>query len=503
VTYEDRVPPHDLGAERAVISAAALSPEACDELLGILRPEDFYADPHRRIWGAVGALREAGEVVELTAIASRLLQTRGGGSDGLQAVGGPAALVEIVEATAAITNAALHARTVRDLARLRAAGLVFRRLHAESFGVEGDVGQWLQGAEAQVYAATAAEDSQDGGVWFRDDVREGLEDVERARTDGGRTLGITTGFRCLDDHLGGLASGDLWFVAGRPGQGKTALADAIVEASAEQGFAWCKFSLEMSRAKLRSRSLSRASLIPTRALRRGELSREQWQRLADAAARLTGLPIYTDDAGTLTPAMLRAKTRRWLAETRRVHPNAKIGGVLVDHVQLMQDDGRHANRNEELTKCSRSLKQLAKEFGLPVIACSQLNRPIKGAKVPRPQPTDLRESGALEQDADVVLFVHRPSEYTGEPVVWPDTAEIVVGKGRDAGSGLHRLLYDGPTTRFYEDDRTSDQDPREPPLGRSWSPRDGSPRPAPQPWHEPPERDDPDEPDEYGIPRSL
>lgn len=452
----DRVPVHDLGAERAVLSSAVLSPDACDELLGVLRPEDFYHDAHRRVWSAIGALRNAAEEVELTSLASRLRQTAGGAGDALQAIGGPAALVEMVEATPAITNSAHHARTVRGLARVRAAAQVFHRLHLESFQVPEDVDAWLQAAEAQVYAAAAVEESQTGGVWFREDMREGLADIERARDEGETFRGVTTGFRCLNEHLGGLASGDLWFVAGRPGQGKTAMVDAMVEASAAQGYAWCKFSLEMSRAKLRARSIARAARIQTRALRRGALSADQWQRLAAAVALLERMPIYTDDAGTLTPAMLRAKTRRWLAETRRVHPNAKIGGVVVDHVQLMQDDGRHSNRNEELTRCSRSLKQLAKEFEIPVLACSQLNRPIKGAKVPRPQLTDLRESGALEQDADVVLFVHRPSEYTGEPVVWPDTAEIVVGKGRDAGSGLHRLLYDGPSTRFYEDDRTSD-----------------------------------------------
>jgi len=497
---DSRVPPHDREAERAVISAAILNQEACDELLSQLRPDgsEFYADEHRRVWAAIADVRGAGELVELVAVASAL-SARGH----LQRIGGPAALAEMVDATPAITNAALHARRVRDLHRLRSTGYLFRRLGAEAFGDVADVGEWLQRAESAVYDAAAVAESEAAGVWYRDDMREGLASVREARDAGPQVRGVTTGFRCLADHVGGFMAGDLWYVAGRPGQGKTALACAMTEASAQDGWAWLNLALEMSRAKLRERALSRASRIPARALRSGQLTAAQWEDLAAAADRLSRLPIQTDDASTLTPALLRAKVRRWLSDLRRTYPDARPAGVIIDHIQLTDPDQRGQNRNAELTTISRACKQVAKEFGITVLALSQLSRPPKDRKPGRPQLTDLRESGALEQDADVVLFVHRPSEYSGEPVRWPDEAELVVAKGRDVGSGLHRVLYDGPTTRFYEDDRTSDQDPREPPLGRSWSPRDGSPRPAPRSYHEPPERDDPDEPDEYGIPRSL
>ena len=492
----DRPPRHDLEAERAVLSAAMLNPDACDELLGELRTDgsEFYGLTHRVIWQAIAELRDAGEVVELTAVASRLngRQHGGGAGDALQFVGGPAALVEIADATPAILNAGLHAKTVRDLARLRSAQQLCNRFAHEAYGDVGDVDECLQHLEAAVYEAAAAAQSQSAGTWYREDVVEAMVDIQRAGEGHPTVRAVPTGFHALDEHVGGFASGDLWYVAGRPGQGKTAAACGMAEASARDGWAWLNLSLEMSREKLRWRAIARESRIPARALKSGQLSSAQWIALTEAVARLAAMPIQTDEIFHLTPSMMRAKVRRWLSDLRRKHPNAKPAGVIVDHVQLTDiDDAKGKTRNDQLTLFSRSLKALAKEFGIAVMALSQLNRPKDGRKPSRPQLTDLRESGALEQDADVVLFVHRPAEYESEPITWPDTsAEFVVGKGRDVGTGLHKMIYDGPTTRFYEDDSASDTDPRDPPLGRSWSP---GTRPVPRPHNEAAERDDPGE----------
>ena len=448
-------PKHDLDAERVVLSSAMLVPEAADIVGALLTPAgvEFYSPAHREIWRACASLRSRNEPLDMTAVLGELRRRRfDDGTDGLEAIGGSQVLVSLCRDFPAIAHVEQHTQTVLRWYRVRRMQQTMRRLAAEADG-EIDAEEWARRAEAEVYASAQQDHQDDDSAWYGQVFASAYDDAIDAH-QGNRQRGIPTGFGRLDAHLDGMQHGDLFIVAGRPGQGKTSLVSGMVDYSAALGWGWLVLSLEMSRKKLRLRALARATGERAWSIRRGKLSETGWGRLAEAVEHYRKLPIKVDDSTRLTPSLLRSKLRLWLRELEKNHRGIRPAGVVIDHIQLTNDDDPKAhrgNRNNELGEVSRQCKCVAKDFGLVVLACSQLNRPPKGQKVGRPQLHDLRDTGSLEQDADVVVFVHRPSEYQDAAVQWPDPTELIVAKGRDAGSDTHHVLYDGPTTRFFEE----------------------------------------------------
>ncbi len=462
-----RVPPHDLYAESAVLSAALLSPEVVDLVSGALRAEDFYVDANRRIFEAVLELAAANRPVDMVAVAG-WLNDRGR----LQQIGGPAYLAELTEATPAIVNFEHHARTIREKARLRQLIQAAHRIAAEAYGDCGEVQGFIDHAEQTVFdIARVAKNSEI--VPVRTAIREAFQIIADAAKRSGGITGVPTGFTRLDRLTAGLHDGELFIVAGRPGMGKTSFVlniaanmakpgaveatdgpDAFAEAPVvEPGYGVAFFSLEMPKEQLAARLLATEARVDVSRIRSGTLRGDDWHKLTEAAARLSRMPIWLDDTPALGLLELRAKVRRLQAEIERggsdLAPARRLGLVAVDYLQLMQGRRDAGSREQEISELSRGLKQLAKEMSVPVLALSQLNRAVetRATKDKRPQLSDLRESGAIEQDADCILFIYRDEYYHSDS---PDKgqAEIIIAKQRNGPTDTVNTRFTGAYTRF-------------------------------------------------------
>ncbi len=441
----------DLEAEAAVLSAALLSTEAALEAVELLSETEFYADANRRVFAAIAAILADSHEVDVVAVAAALRA-----ENRLEQVGGTPYLAQLCDATPAVAHVADHARIVRNHARVRRAGATFQVLAAEARSAPiDDTDAWLESCESRACWATLERGSAPPTAGdYAELAKEAYEHVAAASHRGLPSLGRSTGFHALDQHLGGLEGGDLIVVAGRPGMGKTALAcqmaETIARDAADPGLGII-FSLEMTRQRLMLRSLARVAGEHTRALRSG--TPRNWSNVATATQTLGELPIMMDDESGLTPLRLRSKLRRHHATLRGRFPKLPLGIVVVDYIQLMGADTvrRGGTRTEEISQITRALKLTAKEYNCVVLALSQLRRPPPGKSAPRPELTDLRDSGSIEQDADVVLAIHREDAYRS-PGAQPDgKAEFIILKGRNSGEGIHIVRFDGARTAFFDD----------------------------------------------------
>lgn len=434
--------PHDLGAEAAVLSAVCVSADALDVVRDLLDAADFYSGANRTIFEAVLELDAGASAVDVVTIAAQL---RAMGK--LNQVGGTQYLATLIDATPSVSNLAEHAQLVRSLAVLRRAATMFRELAILATAPEtrSRVPEFLESCEARVFAATAAPAAPDHDGTFRDLMASAITDLDPSRPREAR--GITTGMPSLDELTMGLIPGELWYVAARPGMGKTALALGISQAVARTGRHALFFSLEMKRIELRDRIISSTSGVPYKGLLQNAATPEQWGTVMTTVGELSTLPFHIDDRRDLTPARLRSRTRKHAAALRRRFALGRVALIVVDYVQLMAgDDEKNRNRNDELERISRALKLLAGEFECTVVALSQLSRPKPGGSS-RPQPSDLRGSGALEQDADKVLFVHREDESEGDE---RGDAELILAKGRNAGKGKVLVTWQPWCVRFVD-----------------------------------------------------
>jgi replicative DNA helicase len=470
-----RVPPSDLDAEAAVLSAILLAPEAFDQVQEFLRHEHFYSDANRRIFESMVELNANGRPVDIVSVAG-FLRDR----NRLQQVGGTPYLSQLSDATPAVAHVESHAKTIREKWRLRQLIGTCQRFAAEGYGDCGDVQGFIDQAEQAVFDIGRIPETS-SIVPVKDAIHGAFQILAEAARRGGRVTGIETGYTELDKRCAGLHNGDLYIVAGRPGMGKTAFvlnmavnvakpqrvqvaADgaAIAEAPVEEpGYAVAFFSLEMPREQLASRILACEARVDVSRLRSGDLRRDDWNKLTEAAARLGRLPLWLDDTPALTLLDLRAKIRRLQADIKHAErdglPVAKgLGLVAVDYLQLMQGRRDAGSREQEISELSRGLKQLAKEMSVPVLALSQLNRSVetRGTKDKRPQLSDLRESGAIEQDADTIFFIYRDEYY------FPDTpdkgvAELIIAKQRNGPTGKVMTKFTAEYTRF--DNLASDE----------------------------------------------
>jgi len=454
-----RVPPADVDAEAAVLSSVLLSGEAFDTVQEVLAVDHFYVEAHRRVYEAVLELSSKSRSIDVVSVAG-YLRDRGR----LDQIGGTPYLAQLVDATPAVAHVEEHARTIREKWRLRSLIATCQRFAAEGYGDCGEVQEFVDGAEQAIFEIARTKSESDI-VPVRDAIRQAFDVLTAARQHGGGVTGFSTGFIELDRRTSGLHKGDLYIVAGRPGMGKTSFVlNLAVNVAApklvstglgvppleKSGDGVAFFSLEMPREQLASRMLASEAKVNMGHLRSGLVSADDWNKLTEAAARLGRLPLWLDDTPAISILDLRAKIRRLQAELRR-HPDGPkdLGLVAIDYLQLMSGRKGVSSREQEISEISRGLKQLAKEMAVPVIALSQLNRSVetRATKDKRPQLSDLRESGAIEQDADAIMFIYR-DEYYFEDSPHKGQAEVIVAKQRNGPTGTVRVKFTEQFTRF-------------------------------------------------------
>jgi replicative DNA helicase len=430
-----RVLPHNTEAERTVLGAVFVDNGAFNSVAELLTREDFYSEAHRRVFDAMAALAERSQPIDLVTLKDEL-----GRRQLLEAAGGTAYLAGLLDGLPRITNVADWCRIVKEKAVLRSLIHAGSRIVQSCYEGEQEVAELLDRAEKSIFDIAERRIRQ-GFVGIRDIVKESFRTIDQLSQSREMVTGVPTGFADLDERTSGLQKGDLIIVAARPAMGKTSFCLNVAQhAALRAGETVGVFSLEMSKEQLVLRMLCADARVDAHRLRTGKLSEKDWARLAKAYADLSAARIFIDDSATLTPLEVRAKCRRLKAEHG-------LGLVIIDYLQLMQGGGRVENRQQEIASISRSLKGLSKELSVPVIALSQLSRAPEARQDRRPQLADLRESGAIEQDADVVMFIYREEEHkpTDEN---RGIAEIIIGKQRNGPTGTLKLVFIKEFTRF-------------------------------------------------------
>jgi replicative DNA helicase len=434
-----KVLPQAIDLEIAVLSSMIIDPDCIPNVIEILRPECFYKEEHQIIYKTIVNLFETGKSVDLYILTQELRK-----NGLLEKVGGAAYLTEISNAVATSANVEEYAQIIHDKYILRELIKMSNLVSNLAFKEDTDAFDLLDLAERKLIEISA-EKFKSNIVDLKTSLREVLEKYEMINRDKIHLTGITTGFPELDALTGGLQKSDLIIIAGRPSMGKTAFALSIARNAAVEGKTPVAiFSLEMSVEQLTLRLICIEANVDMHALRTGRLSAEEWQRISASVGRISNAPIFIDDTPALSTLELRAKARRLKSQHN-------IGLIIVDYLQLMHGI-KAETREREISMISRSLKSLAKELDVPVVALSQLKRAVEERGDKRPMLSDLRESGSLEQDADVVIFVHRPEYYgitvydDGTPT--EGTAEIIISKQRNGPTDTIRLGFLKHSTKF-------------------------------------------------------
>ncbi len=430
-----RLPPQNLEAETSVLGAVLLENEALNRVLEILLEDDFYRDAHRRIFSAIIHLYEHSEPVDLITL-SEVLKTRGE----LDEVGGVEYLNSLVNGVPTAANISYYAKIIKEKAILRKLINRATEIVSQSYANSGDVDEFIDKAERTIFEIS--EDRVRPSFYpIKDLIKSSFKTIERLYEKRQLITGVPTGFQRLDELTSGLQPSDLIIIAGRPSMGKTAFALNIAQnASVQAAIPAAIFSLEMSKEQLALRMLCSEAKVDAHRLRGGFLSESDWPKLTRAAGSLSEAPLFIDDTPGLTALEMRAKSRRLKIEHN-------LGLVIVDYLQLMRGRASADSREQEISDISRSLKALAKELSIPVIALSQLNRRVEERGDKRPQLSDLRESGAIEQDADVILFLYREEIYNKSEEN-RGKAEIIIGKQRNGPTDKVDLAFLDKYTRF-------------------------------------------------------
>ncbi len=440
-----KLPPHSIEAEQSVIGGLLLENEALDKVADILNAEDFYQHDHKTIYQHIAKLIERNRPADIVTVAESLESTAE-----LAGIGGIAYLGSLAQNTPTAANIRRYAEIVRERAIMRKLVTVGSDIAGSAFNPNGrDAQQLLDEAEAKIFQI--AENGNKSTEGFQDiklllpQVAEKIDELF-SREDQSEVTGIPTGFADLDRMTSGLHGGDLIIVAGRPSMGKTAFSINIAENVAlDTGLPVAVFSMEMGATQLATRMIGSVGRLDQHRMRTGRLEDEDWEKLTTALGKLNEAPIFIDEGAGLSSFDVRARARRLHRQT------GKLGLIVVDYLQLMAAPAgtRSENRATEISEISRSLKALAKELDVPVVALSQLNRGLEQRPDKRPIMSDLRESGAIEQDADLILFIYRDEVYNPDS---PDkgTAEIIIGKQRNGPIGRVRLTFIGQHTRFED-----------------------------------------------------
>jgi len=430
--------PHSIEAEQSVLGAVLLDNESINSILEIIRPEDFHLRAHQYLFEAMVGLNEAGDPIDVVTLAEALRS-----SGKLEDARGVEYISRILDIVPTAANKEFYARTIKEMSLRRKVIKAATEMTEEAQAPGGDVDSLLDSIEQRVFSIS---DSRITPSFVRvgEIVKDSIKDVERRYVSKEPLTGVPTGFVEYDSLTSGLQPSDLLIIAGRPSMGKTSLALSIashigLHSETNQGVAL--FSLEMSKEQIVMRLLCGEAGVSSGAARSGKLVDNDFSKLVSAAAKLDEAPIYIDDTPAISVLEMRAKARR-------LHRERGLGLIMVDYLQLMRGSGRRMERREqEISEISGALKALAKELKIPVIALSQLNRGVEARQDKRPMMSDLRESGAIEQDADLIAFIYRDEVYH------PDTqdkgvAEFIVAKHRNGPTGIVRLAFQGEYTRF-------------------------------------------------------
>jgi replicative DNA helicase len=432
-----RIPPHNTEAEQAVLGGVFLRNDIFHTLVDTITDEDFYSPVHRIIYQAFQELYRRREPVDLVTVAE-YLQTRGQ----LDEVGGTVYLASLAESVASASNAVFHAQIVRDKSVRRRLIQTSSEILTSCFEAGEETESLLDQAEQQIFSIA---ESKGKPVFMssKDLVQRVFEQLEMRAGQGELVTGVPTGYTDFDRMTAGLQKSDLIILAARPSMGKTALAlNMGMRAAIHHDIPVAVFSLEMSMDQLMMRLLGCHGRVDLSRLRSGYLNDEDWSKLYQAADELSKAPIFIDDTPALSTMEIRARSRRLKAEKG-------VGLIIVDYLQLMRSSHKSDSREQEISDISRNLKALAKELEVPVIALSQLNRKVEERSDKRPMISDLRESGAIEQDADVIVFIYRDAAYNkAEDNPNKNIAEIIIGKQRNGPVGALRLAYFGQYTVF-------------------------------------------------------
>jgi replicative DNA helicase len=431
----ERVLPHNADAERTVLGAILVDNQAFNSAAEVLSRDDFYRDAHRRIFEGMASLAEKSEPIDLVTLKNELTRTQS-----LDAAGGVAYLAGLVEGVPRLDNVLPWSRIIREASILRNLIHASARIAQEASDAQDTADAILDRAEQAIFAI-AERKIRAGLVPVKDFIKTTFESIEKLSLSKDALTGVPTGFIDLDRMTSGFQKGELIILAARPSMGKTSLALNIARTAAQAtAEPVAIFSLEMSKEQLVKRLIFAEARIESGLVTRGQLRDSDWGKLTTAWADLHKLPLFIDDASFLTPLELRAKCRRLKAEHG-------LGLIVVDYLQLMGSGGRVENRQQEISAISRSLKGLAKELEVPLLALSQLSRAPEARTDRRPQLSDLRESGAIEQDADVVMFIYRDSVYkpTEEN---RGSAELIVAKQRNGPTDTVNLVFLREFTRF-------------------------------------------------------
>jgi replicative DNA helicase len=433
----DRVPPQDEAAEQSVLGAMLMSKDAIADVVELLRGTDFYRPAHENIYAAVIDLYGRGEPADAVTVAAHL-QRQGD----LARIGGAPYLHTLVSGVPIAANAGYYAEIVREKAILRRLVDAGTRITQWGYSGEGDVDDVVDRAQAEVYGVTDQRTSEDYAP-LSDIMEAALDEIEAISNRDGAMVGVPTGFAELDELTNGLHPGQMIVVAARPAVGKSTLAlDVARSASIKHGMTSVIFSLEMTRNEITMRLLSAEARIALHAMRNGHMNDDDWSKLARKMGEVSSAPLFIDDSPNMTMMEIRAKARR-------LKQRHDLRLIVVDYLQLMQSGKRVESRQVEVSEFSRQLKLLAKELNVPVVAISQLNRGSEQRSDRRPMLSDLRESGAIEQDSDMVILLHREDVYEKESLR-PGEADLIVAKHRNGPTKDVIVAFQGHYSRFVD-----------------------------------------------------
>jgi replicative DNA helicase len=443
-----RIPPHSIEAERAVLGAILLNKDAFDAVSSIVKAEDFYSDNHRVIYEAIVSIIGKNQRADYVLLSEELKKAQK-----LEAVGGILYLTNLTTDIVDVYNVEDHAKIVRDKAHLRKLIHVANAVESMAYREEEETEDIVNRAEQMVLDVSGTTKGESSFSAMRDVVYETIDRINELQRHKGILTGVSTGFKDLDNLTSGLQKSDLILVAARPSMGKTAFTLNIaqnVAMKSKKNVAF--FSLEMSKTQLVARVLAAVAGINSGRIRNGQLSQEDWGKAISALNDLAEAPLYIDDTSGLTPQLMKKKLRRLIQE------HGELGLVVVDYIQLMENGGKKVadNRQQEVSAISRQLKIMAREFNVPLIALSQLSRGVESRADKTPMLSDLRESGSLEQDADIVAFLNRENYQDTENTSDGVETQVIIRKHRNGELGVVKLWFEGAYTRFrdlaYRDD---------------------------------------------------
>ena len=435
-----RTLPNAVDAEASVLGAILMRNDLYHQAVGYITPEDLYSPRHKLIFEAMAEVDGAGKPLDVITLEEHLDR-----SGSLQRAGGMDYLLELSNHVPTTENVMHYVGIVRDKAMVRRLIQVASDIAADGYGDYGEAEEFLGRAEQSIFGITQRSMAL-SYVHVRPILQHTFKMLE-ARGKGGDVTGVPSGFTEFDKMTSGLQAGSLNIIAARPSMGKTSFAlNMATHAAIDHGIPVIVFSLEMTKEQLVERIVCSEARVEADRLRRGQLNREDWSQLISAAGRIDPSKLYIDDTPAVSLQHVRSRCRRW-ASDRQIFGEAETGLVIIDYLQLMQGD-KTESREREVSEISRGLKAMAKEMNMPVVALSQLNRQVEKREDKRPNLSDLRESGAIEQDADLVGFIYRDEFYHKDKTENPGIAELIIGKQRNGPTGTLELSFQGKYTRF-------------------------------------------------------